>query len=355
MKKNFILDTYGYDFEKIEEGKWYKIDQTRPDREKFIAAIKQYIDDWGTLEFNNPNYTKVRRIQHPNYYFNPINFMIKVSDIKIPLNYVLIKPDSDYESYQLNGRETGILSGTSIDTAGQVVAVTGTVMQKPMRLKFLLEDLHRVNRHYTGDDREARITKVKEDSVKYDVPIEVERNDRVIFFYKNQFDVYKTARVLFTDEGTMYLIRYDDLFCTFKGKDKFYPLNGYVFIEPIELPKEILEGSDFEKLSSGIIKPTFTHQGFNKKNKIGVARITHSGCICKAYLDFPDQSDDTIKLKTGDYVLYTTAYAGNIQFDLHQSLSEKKRLRIHRKDIVGVIDGGSGLDIQQVLSNFKIK
>lgn len=349
---SFVKDTYGYDFEILEAYKWYKLDKDRKDYRKLKCAIFWYIRHGGLLEFNN-NYTLFRRILPWKEFIKTV--MIKAKDLTIPFNYVLIKPDSDHEYYQMNGRDTGIRIGSSVDAAGQVVAVTGTVYSTPKRLRFLLDDLYRAQRHFKGDEYDAKVTKIKEDSVRYDVPVETEVGDKVVFFYKNQFDVYQKGRVFHTDEGILYLMRYDDLFCTYKGSDDFYPLNGYIFIEPVELKNNILEGSDFEVSNSGLISPTFTHQGFGKKKKVSLGKVTHVGCICKGYIDFPDQSDDRNPLNIGDYIVYSTNFAQKIQYELHQTLSEKQRLRLHRKDILGVIAPEPGLDIQQVLSNFKIK
>lgn len=49
---------------KIQEGKKYKIDPNRPDREEFIACLKLYADTWGLLEFNE-DYTAFKRIYPP--------------------------------------------------------------------------------------------------------------------------------------------------------------------------------------------------------------------------------------------------------------------------------------------------
>jgi hypothetical protein len=351
--KIFVRERYGYNFEKIvEEYKWYKVD---PERGITIEGIKKYIEDWGTLELSK-DFKLFRRVEHPKYLTNIYNFMIKVRDVRIPQNYVLVKPDEDHEKFQVNGRDTGIYAGTSKDSVGQRVAVTGTVVAVPLRLTYLQKEIEKINKDFSGDERDSRVGIVKQESVRYKVPVEIHKNDKVIFFYKNQFDCYHNGRVFYTDEGTMFLIKYDELFCVVHGVDNFYPLNGLIFLEPMELPKNIFEDTDLEQLPSGILKPTFTHEGFKKKGKIAMGMVTHIGCLCEGYLDFLDQSDkNSEKLVPGEIVFYHPNYANNLQFDLHQTLSEKKRLRLHRKDLFAIVKQTDGLDVNQVLSNFNFK
>lgn len=265
--------------------------------------------------------------------------MINLEKLRIPANYVLVKPKQDYDTYQIDGRETGILSALSVDTVGQRVAIYGTIMKVPEKLVYNGSDLRAVQQsRYPEDYAQPMIDDLKRSSVQFDVPMEVQLGDNVMFYYKNQIDCYKEGRVIHSDQGTLLMMKYDTLRAISYGEDRVYPLNASVFIRRITLAEE-------EITASGLIKLQQTHMGMSKKKKIQIGMVTEAGCRCKGYIDFPGAGRDQLQLNYGDFVYYDGRMGTNLEFSTHQTL-ETPRIVIKQKDIWGILPDPSKLQIR---------
>lgn len=264
--------------------------------------------------------------------------MLKISQIEIPANYVLVKADEDYETYQIEGRDTGIRNALSVGTAGQRMSIYGTILKNPDQLVYNGNELRAARSRSTGKEEDQDlIDRLRNHSVMYDVPIETKVGDRILFFYKSQLDCYKDNRVLFTDEGTVMLMKYDSLYAVVHENENLYPLNGYVFLELKELQKEKVTEGGLHLLEK-------THQGVKAKKGVSIGRVVEAGCFVKGYLEFLDRSADSFQRYSPDqHVYFNGLYSRNLQFALHQTL-KVPRLVVHRKDIYGIIPDISGFE-----------
>lgn len=72
---------------------WFRIQPDRKDREKFIAAIKSFIDTWGCAEFLDDTYSKFRVFERMTPEFHLIEEKNRLSSFKFPDSYT---PDFAY-------------------------------------------------------------------------------------------------------------------------------------------------------------------------------------------------------------------------------------------------------------------
>lgn len=258
--------------------------------------------------------------------------------LKIKQNYVLINPRDEYETYQINGRETGILNSIDDDTLGERSAVFGKIFGVPERLVFngkLIEECKQ--KMYGGLPQVQKdVDRLKQTSVLYHVPMEVAVGTNVLFSYKNQIDCYRDNRVFCTEDGLeLILVKYDTLFAAEIDKDVLMPLNGFVFVERVELKSEV--GSEY-------ILQDREQMGMKKKKAYTCGRVLEIGTPCAGYLEFPNVVDNTKRINPGTYIFFDERHARNMQHELHQT-HPTARLMVHRKDIHGFVENPSKLDI----------
>lgn len=253
---------------------------------------------------------------------------MKAKNLKLLPNQVLVKIEDDYETYQVNGRDTGIMSAITMDTTGQRVSVFGTIINVCEKLRYLGDELKKAKaENNEGDYLTSVRDRVREKSCKFNVPIEVKPGDRVMYLYKNQFDAYKSGKVVRTDdEGTCMFMDYSNLRAIVISEDSLYPLNGYLFVKSKELKKEsVSEG--------GILLLEKKHMGMKFKRASAFAEVLEVGCFVDGYLEFLDSpADDRHKISKDDILIYDGRMATNLEFVTHQTL-KTARMLLHRKDI----------------------
>lgn len=69
---------------------WFRIQPDRKDMEKFIAAIKSFIDTWGCAEFLDETYSKFRVFERTTPEYHQHAERGRLSSFKFPDSY---KPD----------------------------------------------------------------------------------------------------------------------------------------------------------------------------------------------------------------------------------------------------------------------
>lgn len=281
---------------------------------------------------------------------------IDLSTFQILSNYVLVKPDNDIESYQIAGRETGIIApsfkyeGTGenekrISVKERNVSVTGTVYATPKHLYFNLDDIRSLKNNYTTHKVirgqlalvnfpvQFQIDQLTKGSVQFKVPMEVKVGDRVNFSYMAHKQCIDEGRLFETEYGIMYLMKYDMLFCTVdKNHTPITMLNGWVLVEPEEI-ETLKEGAqEFLARESGLVLLTPKNKAKkSKKNQLGI--IKNFGTICEGYLQQPDKSDDRRDLSINQKVLYDPRMATKLEYETHQIFSDKVHHLIQRKDM----------------------
>lgn len=280
---------------------------------------------------------------------------IDLKKFRILSNYVLIKPDEDLESYQINGRETGLIApsfkyeGTGdnerrISVKERNVSVSGTVYAVPDNIHFNLGAIRALKNNYTTHKVirgqlalvnfpiQLEIDHLTKTSVQFNVPMEVEVGDKVNFSYMAHKQCVDEGRIVDTDEGQMYLMKYDMLYCTLDGNTPKRMLNGWVLVEPEEI-EVIRDGAqEFLPTESGIVLLAPKNKAKkSKKNQIGI--IKNFGAVCQGYLQQPDRSDDRRSVNVGDKILYDPRMATKLEYETHQIFSDKVHHLVQRKDI----------------------
>ena len=259
--------------------------------------------------------------------------MIEIKKMKLMPNLILVKPEKDHDTYQLNGRETGIINSLAVGTAGQRMNVYGTVLSVCEGLRFTGKLIDRARKNLSGGEVQTAVDLLKRQSVLYDVPMELKEGDKIMYFYKNQIDAFKEAKVLYdTDaEVPVMLMKYDNIRAIVRGDDELYPLNANVFIRPIQLKTD-------KKTIGGIQLLEKKHMGMDVKKAISYGIIVEVGCRCDGYLEFPQYGGDPLlELRTGDIVMYDGRMSRNLEFELHQTMATPRKI-IHRKDIYHKVD-----------------
>lgn len=269
--------------------------------------------------------------------------MLKVSQVIIPHNFVLIKPDMDFKTYQVKGEETNLAVTTESISSAEHFSVRGKIYRVPERLIFNGSKLRYFRQNQANDHSGLQmINALKSESVAYDVPIEVEVGDIGYFQYTEHYDCNKTGRAIETDEGEMLLMRYDSLIFSHADDDTstVKALNGHLIISPIKKPVIVDDGIEMIIDDNGLFKPVMNESDrMFKSKKFQLGIIKYAGCVCESYIDFPDRGADSVIPKVGSVVLYIPSYARSLEYEFHRTIfGENKLFRLHRKDILTIFE-----------------
>lgn len=249
--------------------------------------------------------------------------------MRIPYNYVLIRPDKDYETYVVAGRDTGIYAGLTVENGGTVKAVMGEVVEVCENLRFNGGELQAMRKNFSNDmTYVSEMSKVREASALYDVPIEIKKGDRVSFEYTEHFHAHTTGLVY---EDCL-LIKYDKLTGRVDG-EQLYPLNGKILVEAVERDKAHRLTSKLIEIIQLQDKKSFDTLEFLKGGHLQIGKVLSVGAKVKAYLDFPGERDGWDP-EAGCYVAYRWAHAEAFEADLHKTMyGNKKIFVLNRKDV----------------------
>lgn len=279
-----------------------------------------------------------------------MNESIDPTKIKLPANYVLIKPDDDMEKYHLDGKETSIYIGKSsmqyvdpldsldfeqketVTSQADHWAITGTVIKNPERISFYGRKINKIKARAgseLGHDDIIEMNKLFHKSVTYDCSLETKEGDKVLFDPHAHIRAVENLEFIETDQGLMYLIRYDHLRAIIR-EDGIYPLNSIVFFK-WERKKELIKGIfDLEDRHISDAPP--------KEALIGevysVGEIVNSSLSNLDVIPGPN-----ISIKKGDRFLFTGVSANNVESDGHHHLfGGEDILMIRQSDILALVD-----------------
>jgi len=279
-------------------------------------------------------------------------------------NFVLVLPDPQVETYQIAGKELGLIApdfkyekGEKISIKERNLSVMGTVYSVPDSLRFNLTEIDSLKKNscFAIIDGTAvpinisihrHIAQETADSVLYDVDMEVEKGDRVMFTYLAHKKAKDERMVVETDFGEMYLIKYDMLQMVLGEENKPKKmLNGYLLVEPEEIDILREDGKEFIEHSSGLvtIAPKFKLKK-TKKNQIG--KILLAGTRCRGYLQHKEKTDCTQVLNLNEKIVYDPRLCQKLEFETHQIISDKILHLIQRKDIHFICE--EGFDFKQL-------
>lgn len=289
--------------------------------------------------------------------------MIDHTKIRLQQNYVLIKVDKDFDKYHNEkGEETMFIAPTSfkhavdlrsednfaerdiMDSYSHNMAASGTVITCPDKLVFLGNEIKehlKANQHNLGyiDDKDAphrskmaamsilnQVEKMRENSLMLQTEIDIQPGDRVFFDYLERFTIYEAGRVLQTDIGELFLIRYDKLEIRIRD-GHIKPLNGFVLVEwerskPIQFGALYLAGPDKR------IEETVGVQN---------AEIVALPDPVNAHMDDLEFSDPVKYLKVGERVAFQSHDATPLEPDNHFILfNGREILKVQSKNILGL-------------------
>lgn len=248
--------------------------------------------------------------------------MESLANIEIQNNYLLIKPDKDFEKLKM-----GLLIGTIPMTEARHYSVTGTVLIAPKRLIYRGEQIKKLRAKTGGrfgDDDIKELKNIVVGSMEYKTDLELQPGDKVWFDYLAHINANTEMKTMdIAGHGECFFIDYSRCFIREREGERI-PINGYIWI------KQVYRNS--RDLGSGLIEPETVD------NRVpGHAVVVKTGKPIQEYLsalhsDFPDT-----EIKEGDLIAFAENAATPLEYTLHETDGLQKLFKIKRKDIHGVI------------------
>ena len=281
---------------------------------------------------------------------------IKVRNVKPMANYVLVKPDEHHTTFQFNGRETNIISSSYIfEGENQIKAdqrnysTVGTVYAVCEKLNFYLPQINKLRESHdlykdmggmgtalVRPDIQKEIDRLTDLSVRFDTPIEVKAGDRVNFDYLTHDKVKENALIVETDEGTMYLVKYDLLYAVLdENNQPIRMLNGWNLVEPEEKETKKEDGLEYTTTESGLAIPVLKTKE-KKKKRYQVGKVLLFASRNDGYLQMPDKVDPYVDRKQakGKRLHFDHRATQRLEYYGHQFISDKKLMLVHSKDFL---------------------
>lgn len=283
--------------------------------------------------------------------------MINHKKLRTVSNYVAVKLDPAYETYQIKGKESNIIAPDHeydqdsrtgkqriVNRKEKHVAVFGEVISVPKKLIFNRERIRKITDSRTilkkvGDQLQVicwssqkQVDQLRNESVEFDTDIEISVGEKVNFSYRHFLDAEKNGMYADTDIGRVVFIKYDMLkLVVDKDMNPIRMLNGYVLVEP-EL-REVTEegGVSFVDASGGLVLTNQNPYKKSRKNQIG--KVVLSGTPVRGYINDYDTSDPEIELESGERILYDPRGAQRLESEIHQVLSDKDLYIVRRRHI----------------------
>lgn len=291
---------------------------------------------------------------------------IASTEIAIPANYVLIKPDSPEEEFHSKGKATFKTGKVDLEHVGSHYSIRGQVFGIPEKLTYNLPSIlvQRIQQPVTLTVDQtafyfrsnlAEITHQKNTSVLCDVDIEVATGDIVFFNYLEHYNCYAEGRwVMTTDEGELLLMRYDQLICCHADTrgSKLTMLNGFVLVEPITI--ESLFGTNvYKKAGLWISSRKQDIEIMKRKTNLGFIRF--SGKPSRSYIELPEHKDGDREMKEGEIVLYNPRITPALEYGLHKHHFGGLRLvKMKRRDIFCIFPEEFNTDLKNLPNDYKM-
>lgn len=270
--------------------------------------------------------------------------------IRLPYNYVLVKPDEEMEKYHYNGKETSLYVGKShmtyvdpndsvdfeqqetVITQANHWAITGEVLVAPDRLAYYGERVEKIRSKADLDDYDIiEMNKLSQASLKYDVPQEIKAGDRVLFDANIHISTMENLMQLETDIGVLYLIKYDQLRGIIR-EDEIYPLNSIVFFKWDKINRSISK--------QFAITGKYDHISDASPTEGLFGEVFNIGANCRAELEgFKHKKSGIHNLKKGSKFIFKMADANNVENEGHHYLFGGEEIyMIRQSDILMEVD-----------------
>jgi len=272
--------------------------------------------------------------------------LIDINKLRIPYNWVLIKPDLNFDTYQIKGKETGIhVAPWGINQASHI-SVTGTVYKLPERLVYRGKVVKAMRADLKDRQEENKLLPIlRSQSMSYDVPMELEVGQKVYYEYTTRLSAMKEGRLIDTEYGEMMFVPYDILIMAFKFGTNLHNiqpqnvkmLNGFMLIKPLEYALEKdLSGVRGVRTEMDLFRPVTEEEKYVRFNNIGFANVIVAGCKVRDYIDFDKaREDDMLIGRTGQRIAYDNRMQKRLEVEHHHVVFKEHILyRLHRKDVM---------------------
>lgn len=230
--------------------------------------------------------------------------------MKIPFNYVLVKPEPTDEISLPNGKKLFL---STIFEETKHAPTVGEVLCVPERLIFNEDGIN---------------------SLLFKTEMEVRVGDRVVFHFLAHQQAKDEGRIL--DDG--FMVRYDSIYLILRGEE-IIPINGHLVVEP-----------ESQLVKSNIIIPDS-----NKKKAQRIGKVRYAGKPVDGYLNYPhltDVNDFPMVMKDerfvkgnryaqeGDRVYFSHFDAVPLQHDpeIHGAVEKVLLYRMQHKDVLLILD-----------------
>lgn len=267
--------------------------------------------------------------------------MISVKNIRIPFNWVLIKLDPNFETYQVSGKETGLISpsykyekGNQVDAKSKNFSTTGTVYGVPEQIRFTRSDIHKIKASIITERNNEKviadgsllykINRLKEAGCRFETENELVVGDHVKFSYQ----IHLRSQFFETEEGNMCFVKYDDIYMTTEGK----MVNGYILIDP-DTQDTVKEKGMIMTMAAGLVLPKLGNN-YKRGARWAYGKVLHSGKKIGGYFDSDKYCDDDMDVQPGDRLIYDPRVAVQYETDNHMQLADRRLYLIQRKDIL---------------------
>lgn len=252
---------------------------------------------------------------------------ISLENFSIARNWVLIKPDPDFEFVELKtpGGIVEIQVGYTSETHGRHFGITGTVLAVPDELVFNKQRIEKYKKRI-GSKRlisdEIRVALLMSSSQEIDVDMELELNDKVWFSYLCQINAVTNKYLIDIEgHGMCFLVKYEEIYC-YERAGEVQLINGWVWIQRIERTRKTESGIELQLADTN-------------KYENGHACIIKSGSPVREYMD--GRQDYPWRFNGGEQVVYASRMGHPIEYSMYRKLTEDEVLCVRRKHIYAVL------------------
>ena len=269
---------------------------------------------------------------------------IKYTDLYIPHNLVLVYPNADLE-------ESGGLSILDDFDFHQYQSIRGTVLMAPHKLLYFGQEIRKLKAQLAttkavGSFEQRQIGELTGLSVEFDTDMDVRVGDTVVFkhTHHSQGDFRNVGL-----ERKAILIPYHDLVMAIRppkmihvmgfpnpalekmiaqnlSKPTRIMLNGYIFVEPMEIDESERTIGGLFDLQKEVIKK-------------GYGRVLEVGKPNRGYLHYPNEAD-LYNAQVGDVVVYRKDSGVRMEWEFNRELGHDTKhhaIRIQRKDVLQIL------------------
>lgn len=284
--------------------------------------------------------------------------MIDHRKLRTVANYVAVKLDPSYETYQIKGRESGIIAPDHeydrdsktgkqriVNRKEKNVAVFGEVISVPQKLIFNRKRIRRITDSTTvvkrvGDQMQVicwssqkHIDKLRAESLEFDTDVEVKVGERVNFSYRHYIEAQKNGMYADTDIGEIVFIKYDMLkLVVDSDMNPIRMLNGYVLVEPELVDIKDENGVSYVNTTGDLIIAN-PNEKYKKSRKNQIGKVILSGSPVKGYLNDYDTVDPEVELRVGERIMYDPRGSIKLENEIHQVLSDKDLYIVRRRHV----------------------